>query len=425
MTHLHTHSHLGSRLDALASPEDYAHRAFELGHKGLAITDHGRLTAIWENQQACKKYGIKPIIGIEMYLNNELEKVEIDTEKRIRTRNSHIILLAKNKEGYRNLLYLNYLSMKDDIHFYYNPRISEAELFNHKEGLIVGTACITNPIISLLREGKSEDAEKTFLHYLYTFESDFYVEIQLNELSHGIDKLQHGQKTANEFLIQMAQKYGVPIVITGDVHYLEKGQDKLQTLAIAIRDKATIDNLTFEFESKELYYHDLKDYIEFNERFGYNYNKDDIVSWVNNSDYIASKISFEIPRREKLFLPKMTDNDELTLIEKGKIGLMKRFGVSRYEEIPTEYRKRLEKELEIINRKGFASYFLIVDDIIQFSIKEDIYGRIGRGSVGGSLLAYGLEIHNLDPIKYGLLFERFLSESRSSDQVLDYFYEED
>jgi DNA polymerase-3 subunit alpha len=286
----------------------------------------------------------------------------------------------------------------------------------------VGTGCFANPVISALRKGEVEKAEKVFNTLLDIFKDRFYIEVQLNELNHKVDELNEGQKTANNFMVGLGKKYGVPVVLTGDVHYLEKGHDKLQTLAIAIRDKTTIDNLQFEFESKELYYHDTKDFLDFNERFGYNYPKESIMEWLKNSEYIAEKCNYQIPEREKMYLPKISTDDDKTLIEHGKKGLEARFNTS-WDNIPTEYRKRLEMELEIIIRKGFASYFLIVDEITQFSIKEDIYGRIGRGSVGGSLLAYALGVHNLDPIKYGLLFERFISEQRCPDLVLDYFYE--
>ena len=420
---LHIHNHFGSRLDAVGSVEDYAKRAFEYKHPALAVTDHGRLTAILENQKACQKYGIKPIIGVEMYVTDELESFDPVDEKRKRTRNSHVIILVKNKKGYENILKLNYMSMSDEKHFYYNPRITKQELFEHHDGLMVGTGCLANPFATLLRQGKAEEAEKELLSYYNIFKSSLYIEVQLNELTKRIDSLEFGQRSVNDFMVNVGKRYNIPVVLTGDVHYLDKGQDKLQTLAIAIRDKATIDNLQFELESRELYFHDTKDYLEFNERWGYGYTKDQIMEWLYNSEQVAAQCNFLIPQREKIFLPKMTADDDKALIEKGKIGLAKRFKAENYSEVPVEYRKRLERELEIIIRKGFSSYFLIVEDITQFSIKEDIYGRIGRGSVGGSLLAYSLGIHNLDPIHYGLFFERFLSESRSPDLVVDYFCE--
>lgn len=417
-SHLHVHGHVGSRLDAIGSSADYAQRAFDFGHKALAITDHGRANAIFEHQQACIKFGVKPIIGIEMYLNDTLEVFEED--KRKRTKNYHIVILVKNNIGYNNFLKLNYLSMTDDKHFYYSPRITQDELFQHGEGLIIGSGCFANPFISLARQEKYDEAEKLFEKYAQRFDENFYVEIQLNEMIGQADSLPNGQKSANDLMINFANKYGIPIVITGDVHYLEKGQNKLQTLAIAIRDKSTIDNIQFEFESKELFFHDIEDYIDFNQRFGYNYSKNDIFSWCNNTEQIVDKIDFTIPKRSKLFLPKMTEDDDKTLISKGKEGLCKKFKVDDYSKVPKEYRDRLEYELEVIIRKGFSSYFLIVEDITQFSIKENIDGRFGRGSVGGSLLAYALELHNLDPIKRNLIFERFINDARCSDLVIDY-----
>jgi DNA polymerase-3 subunit alpha len=395
----------------MAGPEDYAQRAMELDHPALAATDHGRISSFWEHQKQCISYGIKPIFGLEAYLTNQLELLD-EKGKRKRGKTQHIIILVKNKVGYNNLLKLNYLSMSNTKHFYYSPRILLRELVEHRNGLIIGTACMNNPITKLVFEEKEDVAEKLFIKMTEAFGENFYTEIQINELEE--------QKIANEFMIRMAIKYGVPLVITGDVHYLEPGQDKLQTLAIAIRDKVTIDTIKFELESKHLFYHDINNYIEFNKTFGFNYQEKDILSWCNNSLDIANKCDFLIPERKKIFLPKVSDNDDALLIKKGKEGLAERFEVDDYKDVPKEYQKRLAFELEIIIRKGFSSYFLIVDDITQFSIRERIYGRFGRGSVGGSLLAYALGIHNLDPIKRGLLFERFMSESRSPDLVIDY-----
>jgi len=408
---LHIHNHVGSRLDAIGSSADYAQRALEYDHPALAVTDHGRISGIWEHQTQCLKFGIKPIIGVEAYVTHKLVVMN-EKDKRQRTKTQHIILLVKDAIGYNNLLKLNYLSMKDTDHFYYNPRNLLKEIFDNKEGLIVGSGCMANPIARLVLGDKEDTAEALYMKYVEEFGDDFYTEVQLNELEE--------QKAVNEFMIRMANKNGIPIVMTGDVHYLEPGQAQLQTLAIAIRDKATIDTIKFELESKHLYYHDIKDYLEFNKKFEFEYAENDILEWCNNSEDIANKCNFLIPERKKIFLPTVSDNDEALLIKNGKAGLMKRFSVDSFKEVPVEYQKQLIKELEIIIRKGFASYFLIVEDITQFSIKENIYGRFGRGSVGGSLLAYALGIHNLDPIKRGLLFERFMSESRSPDLVIDY-----
>jgi DNA polymerase-3 subunit alpha len=407
----------------MASPQEYAERAAQFHHPALAVTDHGRLSAIWENQQACKKVGIKPIIGIELYLADELETLDAVTQKRIRGRSHHLILLAKNEKGYKNLLKLNYISMKDEQHFYYLPRVLKEELFEHSEGLMLGTGCFGNPFLELARKGEMKALDEYFGSYYEVFKNNMYVEVQINELTNEVDRLKQGQLTANKIMMALASKYNLPIVLTGDVHYLEKGHEKHQDLAIAIRDKVSIDKLGFRLEARNLYFHDEKDYFTFNEEYKYGYAQDDIRTWLKNSEMIAEQCNYQIPERERMYLPTVTENDDAELIKKGRAGLVKRFGLRGYEEVPEEYRKRLERELEVVIRKGFSSYLLIVEDITQFSIREKIYGRMGRGSVGGSLLAYSLGIHNLDPIKYGLLFERFLSDSRSPDKVLDYFCE--
>jgi len=366
---LHCHNHIGSRLDAIGSPGDYAKRAMEFSHTALATTDHGRISSFYEHQVQCLKYGIKPIFGVEMYLVNKL--VEEKNNKRIRTKTNHIILLAKDEIGYKSLLKINYLSMKDKSHFYYVPRITMKELIENKERLIVGSGCMANPMARHILNGQEDSAKILYSLYLDSFGDNFYTEVQLNELEE--------QKPVNDFMIMQANKYGVPIVVTGDVHYLEPGQSQLQTLAMAIRDKTTIDNIKFEFESKHLFFHDIPDYLEFNKKFNFNYNEAELLSWCHNSEEIAKRCNFMIPDRDRILLPKLTDNDEAELIKKAKNGIINKFGVKEYNDVPKEYRDRLKKELEVIIRKGFASYFLIVDDITQFSIRENIYGRIGRG----------------------------------------------
>lgn len=418
--HLHVHS-IFSQLDGISSSEDYAKKAAEYGHKHLAVTDHGRLSAILEHQKSCLRHNIHPILGVEMYLCDILEEYD-SKKKRIRTKNNHIILLVKNKDGYDSLLRLNYLSM-DDEHFYYNPRITTQELFKYSKGLVVGTACLANKVSEHIIKGNLETAEEVYKSYLEVFKDDFFTEIQINEMVNEIGEAKEGQKTVNSVMIDLANKYSVPIVITGDVHYLEDWQHKLQTLAIAIRDKTTIDNIKFELESKMLYYHDVKDYIKFNDEYKYGYSHNDIINWCNNAVNMAEKCSFVIPERNRIYLPKYTDDDDKELILQSKKGLQERFKLDKYEDIPKEYRDRLNTELEVIIRKGFSSYCLLIKDIADFSIRENIYGRFGRGSSSGSLVLYSLRIHNIDPIEQGLLFERFLSDQRTSDISLNYFNE--
>lgn len=414
MVQLHLHDHVGSKLDAIASLEEYAEKAYNLGHKGLAATNHGSLSSNFELQQAANKFNLKPIFGIEMYIADQLvtTKSKARKEKRIREKNYHLILLAKNKIGYKNLLYLNYLSNKDEEHYYYVPRILLEELIKNKEGLIVLSGCMNSPINRNYLEGNIDKAKNIIELLKNEFNDDFYGEIHLNEIEE--------QKKANEFILENFNK----IVLTGDVHYLNPGESQIQNLAIAIRNKQTIDELNFEIESKSLYYHDIKDYIKFNEEFNYNYSKSDIIKYTQNTMEVFDKCNYNIPERTKMYLPNIYEDDDMVLINKSKENLCKLFDVNNFNEVPKEYQDRLKKELEIVIRKGFSSYILILEDIFQFIEKEKLYKAPGRGSAAGSLILYVLNITTLDPIKNGLLFERFLSEERSIDYVCNYFYKE-
>jgi DNA polymerase-3 subunit alpha len=426
-THLHVHTHVGSTLDGIGSSEQYASLAKEMGHTALAITDHGKMNGHYDHFLACKKHGIKPIFGVEAYVEFELERYEEKKgkQKRQRNKNMHLVLLAKNEIGYKNLLKLNYKSNADDKHFYYRNQITIQELFEHKEGIIVGSACMGSPFARLYRDGEEgiEKSEKLFKLFVNQFGDDFYAELQMNEITHSIDNFEKGQISVNEWIISLAKKYNVPITLTGDVHYSKPGLDKIQTLAIAISRGVTLDELDWELEGKSLFYMDTPDFHKFSKDWGYDYTTEEIDEWCNNTTLIADKCSYQFKERNRLILPTLTDNDDSLLIEESKKGLAKKLNVETCEEIPTEYKKRLVKELEILLRKGFASYIMILWDVFNFSKREEIMRGVARGSGGGSLTLYALDITAIDPIYYGLIFERFLSDERSVDVVYDYFNE--
>ena len=424
-SHLHLHTHMGSTLDGIGSSEQYAKLAKELGHPAIAITDHGKMNGHYEHYLACKKYGIKPIFGVEAYVEFELERTEIvkEKEKRVRNKNMHLVLLAKNEIGYHNLLKLNYISNSDEQHYYYKNHILLKELFKHKEGIIVGTACMGSPFSRLHMDGEVEKSEKLFKLFKEQFGDDFYAEIQLNEITHSIDNFKEGQKSVNEWIIHLAKKYEVPIVLTGDVHYATKGLDRIQTLAIAISRGVTLKEMDWDLEGKSLFYMDKKDFRQFNKDWGYNYTDEELEEWMDNTQLIVDKCSFEFKERNRLLLPTFSEDDDSLLITESKKGLIDKMGVSEWSEVPVEYRKRLGKEVEIILRKGFASYIMILWDVFNFARDEEIMRGPARGSGGGSLLLFALDISTLDPIKYGLIFERFLSDERSVDVVYDYFGE--
>ena len=416
---LHLHTHLGSNLDGVSDPFDYAKLAKQKGHKALAVTDHGKMNAFFKHQQACLAEGIKPIFGVEAYVEFELERIDEKTGKRTRNENMHLILLAKNEIGYKNLLKLNYLSMSDEKHFYYRNHILIKEIFENKEGLIIGSGCGNSPFNKLFRNGDEEKADKLYKMFVDEFGDDFYTELHISELTSE----DYDQKAINEFELRMAKKYNRMIVLAGDVHYDLPGKDQVQNLAIAIRNKETIENLSFQIESKNLFYHDINDYKKFNKEWNYGYTDEQIEEWCDNTNKIADKINFLIPERSKIILPSISEDDDDLLIIKSKEGLSKRFKVNTFEECPEDYKERLLTELRVIIRKGMSSYIMVLEDIFRFADKESIMRGPGRGSASGSLVLYSLDLTTLDPIKYGLIFERFLSAERSPDVTYDWWSE--
>ena len=415
--HLHTSF---SALDGVGTSKQYAELAASMGHKALGISDHGKLSGVFEHHKSCKKIGIKPIIGVEAYVADELVTLN-EKGKRERTKSYHINLIAKNKIGYRSLLKLNYISIADEEHFYYYNRVTLEEIFQNKEGLIITTGCFNSPINVRIREGKIQEAYDIFINILQNFKEDFYGEVQLNEFS-SKNSEEGKQDICNNYIIKWCKENNVKIIVTGDVHYANPGEDQVQTLSIAIRNKQTINNLTFEIESKNLYYHDIKDYIKFNEDYKYNYSKDDILEWCNNTNEIADKCNEDIfEERDRIYIPRITGDDEKELVKSSFEGLTKILKLSNIKEIPKEYSDRLKRELEVINRKGFASYILLLKEIIEETRKAGHLVSVGRGSAAGSLVCYANGVTTIDPIRFNLLFERFMSEDRSPDYVCNYF----
>jgi len=201
---LHLHTSSGSQLDGVSDPSEYARLAKKKGHPALAVTDHGKMNAFFKHQKACLSEGIKPIFGVEAYVEFELERFdEVKTDKRVRNKNLHLIILAKNKIGYKNLLKLNYISMVDEKHFYYKNMITIDEIFEHKEGLIIGSGCGNSPFNTLFREGKETEADALYKRFVDEFGDDFYTELHMSELT----REDYDQRKINEFELRMAKKY--------------------------------------------------------------------------------------------------------------------------------------------------------------------------------------------------------------------------
>lgn len=410
-TQLHLHT-CYSIQDALNTPAQMIEQAVKHGHQACAITDHGTMAGLFNFQQAALKAGVKPLLGMEAYVVDKLVN-EDDKGKRIRMKNNHMILLAKNKEGWQSLLKLNYLSNLDENHFYYKPRITFKELFENKEGLIVSSACLASPFSNLLKLGKEKEAEELFQRFCLEFNENFFAELQLNEIPE--------QKEYNSWLISQATHNGIPLIITGDCHYALPDGAAAQELMFQIR-KDDENEVGQTFACRHLYYHGIEDYKNFNKDWNYDYSDEQINEWLTNTTYVTDKINFLIPERTKMLLPRQAFDEDEALTQKAIAGLCEYFGVKELKDCPKEYVDRLLYELRLLTKKGTARYFLVLEDIIKWCDANKISHGPGRGSACGSLVAMCLGITSkaIEPIKNQLIFERFVSEDRLIDCYIDY-----
>jgi len=397
-THLHVHSHY-SLLDGLPKIDQLLDYTKELRMDSLALTDHGILYGAVEFYKKAKKRGIRPIIGCETYV--AFERMQ-DKRPNIDDKKYHLLLLVKNEKGYRNLVKL--ITKAHLEGFYYKPRIDDHLLAKYSEGLIACTACVAGRIPRLIVAKKFDQAEKLAQKYQQIFGKDsFYLEIQHHP---GIPE----QKTVNEGLIAMSRKYDIPLVATNDVHYLKKEDAEAQDILMLINtgskpndpDRKTMKADDFSLKSPE----------EMAEHFK------DVPDAIENTQKIAELCNFEfelgktkLPQYE---VPNKKTADEY-LKELSCEGSKKRFGENPSKEI----KDRLEYELSIIKETGFASYFLIVQDLVNWAKSQRIVVGPGRGSAAGSLVSYVINITNVDPIKNNLLFERFLNPERISMPDID------
>lgn len=408
-TQLHLHTNY-SIYDGMNTPAQMVAQAVKHGHAACAVTEHGNLSSTFIFQQECEKQGIKPLLGMEGYAVEDLTN-EIDGKK-VRTPNNHIIMIAKNEEGWKNLLRLNFLSNQDDGHFYYKPRFTFDELFEHKDGLVISSACLASITARAIIAGDEEKAKKYFDKFLETFKDDFYAEVQLNEIA--------DQKKYDDWLIDYANKKGVPIVLTGDCHYAEPDGAIVQKVAFAIRSSDE-NEVGQEFGAKSLYYHGINDYLNFNKDFGFDYEESKILEWCDNTNLVAEKVNYRIPKRFKTLLPRQAFDEFKTLEERAKNGLAKHFNCE-YKDCPQNYKERLEMELLLMWRKGMARYLLCLEDITDWCSENNISRGVGRGSACSSLVltCLGITQWAIDPIKQNLLFERFVSKERLPDCMIDY-----
>lgn len=402
-THLHLHTEY-SLLDGACRIEQLVLRAKELGMQSLAITDHGNMYGAVDFYKACKKHGIKPIIGCEVYV---APRTRFDKEKALDKEYNHLILLCKNEIGYKNLIKLVSLSYTEG--YYYKPRIDRDILEKYHEGLICLSACLAGEIPQNLLARDYEGAKAAALWHRDVFgNGNYYLEIQ----DHGIDE----QKTVKDGILRLSAETGIPVVATNDVHYIEKEDSKVQQVLICIATNHILGEDTgLEFHSDEFY---LKSEQEMRELFA------DVPQAVDNTAVIARQCNFDFEFGNTK-LPYFEINSPMSHFEYFRQqcfdGLYKRYG----DNPPNEYVERLEYELKTVDKMGYTDYYLIVSDFVHFAKSKGIPVGPGRGSGAGSLAAYCIGITDLDPMKYNLLFERFLNPERVSmpDFDIDFCYE--
>ncbi|MCX8029282.1 MAG: DNA polymerase III subunit alpha [Brevinematales bacterium] len=400
--HLHLHTEY-SLLDGASKISDLVQKVKEFGMKSVAITDHGNLFGSIEFYKTCKENDIKPIIGVEAYLTEDMHKKEKSTNSNpdsLDKQYSHLVLLAKDIKGYKNLVKLVTKSYLEG--FYYKPRIDKKLLEQHKEGLIILSGCIAGEIPQLILKGNYKEAQKVAEWYISNFgKEDFYIEIQRHELEE--------EKILNPNLIKIAKDMGLKIVATGDSHYLTKEDADIHDVLLCIQTGSKkSDEKRFRFSNNSFY---LKSIHEIEKDFG------EIPEAIKNTVEISEKCNLEIPFNNKELMPNygQIDDADKVLREMVLDNLNKMFG----GKIPEEYKERANYELEVIRNMGFSNYFLVVQDFVNWAKNNGIPVGPGRGSAAGALITYATGITQIDPIKYNLLFERFLNPERVTMPDID------
>ena len=401
-THLHLHTEY-SLLDGACRIEGLMQRVKALGQTAVAITDHGVMYGCVDFYKAAKKVGVKPIIGCEVYVAT---RTRFDKVNRIDGSN-HLVLLCKNETGYKNLIKMVSAGFTEG--FYNKPRVDHELLEEYHEGLICLSACLAGEIPQALLAGDYEKAKNLARYYEDLFgKGNYYIEIQ----DHGLDE----QRTVLPLLVRLSRETGIPLVATNDAHYLEKEDSRMQHILICIQTNKTVnDDDVLEFGTDEFY---VKSTDEMYELFS---------AWpeaCENTSRIAEMCSFDfefgVTRLPYFVAPDGMDNKEY-FVKLCRDGLLRRYGA----DVPEDIRARLDYEISIIDRMGYINYYLIVFDFINYAKSQGIPVGPGRGSGAGSLAAYCVGITNIDPIKYNLLFERFLNPERVSmpDFDIDFCYE--
>ncbi len=400
--HLHNHTAY-SLLDGASKLDEMIQRAKDLNQPAIAITDHGVMYGVVDFYKACKKAGVKPIIGCEVYV---APRTRFDKQAGLDDGAYHLVLLVKNEQGYRNLSRLESLASLEG--FYYKPRVDREILEQYHEGLIALSGCLAGEVAQKILQEDLDGAREAALWYQNTFGADnYYFEVQ----NHGI----HEQMQINYHLNILSRELNIPLVATNDNHYVNREDAKTQDVMMCIQMGKTLDDVNrMRFESDNFY---LKSYDEMQQILG------DYPESLTNTLKIAEQCDFDFTFDEN-HMP-IFDVPEGYTLDSYFEELCYQEIKTRYNPVTEEVTKRLEYELSVIKQMGYSGYFLIVWDFIRFAREKGIYVGPGRGSAAGSIVSYALHITDIDPLKYDLLFERFLNPERVSmpDIDIDFCYE--
>jgi len=422
-THLHVHSYY-SLMDGLNSPLELVQAAKAAGQTAIAITDHGTLSSHREMQIACKEEGIKPILGVEAYISptDRFDKSS-KTDKSIQAYN-HIILLAKNKKGLENINTLQELAWNEG--FYHKPRIDKEVLDLYSEGIVVLSGCLNGLISKAIDRGSLDEARTLLEGFKKTFGSDFYIEVQ-----------SHNPEPINSALLELADELKIKVVATGDAHFAKEEDRVLEEAMLILSTSPKMDKdadfemsrqikdinerLNYLYPDRRISFQDYNLFIQSRSEIEADFNKAGITRTdiYDNTMEIAEKIGeYDFNSGLDLLPVPKTDADE-KLAQMASEGL-KRLGLAESQ----VYIDRLNEELSVIKDKSFASYFLVVADMINWAKENNIRVGPGRGSAAGSLVCYSLGITDVDPIKYDLLFFRFINPERNDFPDIDTDFED-
>lgn len=448
-THFHVHSQY-SILDGAASIPGLIEKAVADGMTALSLTDHGSMFGIKLFYDICRKKGIKPILGVEAYVTRTSH---LSHESPADRSGDHLIILAKNLQGYRNLVKLCSISYIDG--FYYKPRIDKRLIEQYREGLIISSACLGGEICQKIMDGNIEGAEQTALWYKNLFGEDYYLEVMRHPAESAKERAEvyDNQVICNKEILQMGEKLNIKVIATNDVHFLNEEDAEAHDLLICLNTRKDIDDPTRMRYTKQEWF---KTTQEMTELFK------DIPEVIENTQEITDKIeSYELdsnPIMPVFPIPEEFGTEESYRKKFSEENLKKEFGEERYHklsgdyekilrikfesdylehlacegakkrwggELPPEIKERIDFELNTIKTMGFPGYFLIVQDFIAAAREMGVIVGPGRGSAAGSVVAYSLGITNIDPVKYDLLFERFLNPDRISMPDIDVDFDDD